>query len=234
MLKRIGIIAAMEEEAREILKLMKEVKQEQFFEKVFYVGTCQSFECILVQCGVGKVNAARTTQLLIDNFQVEAVINVGSAGALNVELDYGDVVISTACIQHDFDITCFHHPKGYITDLGVEIEADKNLVAIFEEATRDVQRVVKGKIATGDQFYNSPEIKQTLREEFKAECDDMEGAAVAQVCFLCQKPFVVIRSISDKPKSKEKVDFYEYLEMASKRCAKIIERGLAIWQDQAF
>ncbi|MBQ9279998.1 MAG: 5'-methylthioadenosine/adenosylhomocysteine nucleosidase [Clostridia bacterium] len=215
-----GIIAAMQEEFDAIYEIMSKTKQIVYYEKEFMCGKIGDKNCILVLSGVGKVNAARTTQLMLDKFEVNAVINVGSAGALNEELGYGDIVLSTALVQHDFDITCFGHPKGYISDIGVEIKADDKLIEMFEKTS---MKVVKGTIATGDQFYNSPEIKRALRETFHAECDDMEGAAVAQVCMLCHVPFVVIRSISDKPKSEEKVDFYEYLELASKRCAKMIE-----------
>ena len=228
-MKKIGIIAAMDEEHDEILNIMHEVSQEKYFDKIFMIGKINSTGCILVKSGVGKVNAARTTQLLIDKFDVEAVINVGSAGALNENLNYGDIVISTACIQHDFDITCFNHPKGYITDIGVKIEANKEMVELIKSAINKIDssiNVIEGIVATGDQFYNSPEIKRNLRKTFDAECDDMEGAAIAQVCMLCNKPFVIIRSISDKPKSEEKVDFYEYLTMASKRCANMLKEAL--------
>ena len=223
-----GIIAAMDEEHQEILNIMENVQQEKIFEKEFLSGTINTSKCILVKSGVGKVNAARTTQLLIDKFNVQAVINVGSAGALNEKLNYGDLIISTSCVQHDFDITCFNHPKGYITDMGIEIKADDKLIKLLKEAAKKIDssiNVVEGIIATGDQFYNSPKMKQSLRKEFHAECDDMEGAAVAQVCMLCHKPFVIVRSISDKPKTKEKVDFYEYVTMASKRCATILKEA---------
>ncbi len=240
----IGIIAAMEEEAKEIKKTMQEygkIEEIHYYEKQFLKGKIENKNCVLVKSGVGKVNAARTTQLLIDYFSVDAIINVGSAGALNEKLDYGDIIVSTACIQHDFDITCFGHPKGYITDLGVQVKADETLVKRLEQVIQEqiteeklkikdekimTGKLVTGIIATGDQFYNSPEIKRELRKEFHAECDDMEGAAIAQVCYLCHIPFVIIRSISDKPKTKEKVDFYEYLEMASKRCAFLVREFL--------
>ena len=228
-MKVFGIIAAMDEEHEEILKIMKNIQKEKYFDKEFIIGNIKNTKCVLVKSGVGKVNSARTTQIMIDKFEVDAVINVGSAGALNEELNYGDLIISTSCLQHDFDITCFNHPKGYITDIGVEIEADEELVSKLEIASKKIDEnvnVVKGIIATGDQFYNSPEIKRNLRQTFNAECDDMEGAAIAQVCMLCEKPFVVVRSISDKPKSEEKVDFYEYLSMASKRCAEILNEAL--------
>lgn len=228
-MESLGIIAAMDEEREEILKIMKNIQKERHFDKEFMIGEIKNTKCILAKSGVGKVNSARTTQLMIDKFDVDSIINVGSAGALNDELNYGDIIISTSCIQHDFDITCFNHPKGYITDIGVEIKADEKLIEKVENASKKIDKrvnVVKGIIATGDQFYNSPKVKRDLRKLFNAECDDMEGAAIAQVCMLCNKPFVVVRSISDKPKSEEKVDFYEYLNIASKRCAEILYEAL--------
>lgn len=230
-MKYIGIIAAMDEEMMAIKELMSSIDECCYFGKVFYSGNIDDKKIVLVKAGVGKVNAASVTQLLIDKFDVECVINVGSAGAINYDLSYGDIVISTKLIQHDFDITCFDHEKGYITGIGREIEADEKLIEVFEKAINNVDsgiRVVKGVIATGDQFLNDAEVKKEIRREFNAECGEMEGAAVAQVCKLCDVPFIVIRSISDKPNSNEPIDFYKYLEMASKNCAKIVKEVMGI------
>lgn len=227
----IGIIAAMDEEMMAIKNLMNNINENTYFGRVFYLGEIESKKVILVKAGVGKVNAASVTQLLIDKFNAQCVINVGSAGAINYDLSYGDIVISTSLVQHDFDITCFDHEKGYITDIGREIKADEKLVDIFEKVINKVDssiRVIKGIIATGDQFLNDSEVKKEIRREFNAECGEMEGAAVAQVCKLCDIPFIIIRSISDKPNSNEKIDFYKYLEMASNNCAKIVKEAMRI------
>ena len=227
----IGIIAAMDEEMMAIKNLMSNINESTYFGRVFYLGEIESKKVILVKAGVGKVNAASVTQLLIDRFNVECVINVGSAGAINYDLGYGDIVISTSLVQHDFDITCFDHEKGYITDIGREIKADESLIDIFEKVINRVDsniRVIKGIIATGDQFLNDSDVKKAIRREFNAECGEMEGAAVAQVCQLCDIPFIIIRSISDKPNSNEKIDFYKYLEMASNNCAKIVKEAMGI------
>lgn len=228
---KIGIIAAMDEEMIAIKNLMSNITESTYFGRVFYLGEIESKNVILVKAGVGKVNAASVTQLLIDKFHVECVINVGSAGAINYDLGYGDIVISTSLVQHDFDITCFDHEKGYITDIGREIKANEDLVNTFEKVINKVDkdiRVIKGVIATGDQFLNKSDVKEEIRREFNAECGEMEGAAVAQVSMLCDIPFVIIRSISDKPNSNEKIDFYTYLEMASNNCAKIVKEAMRI------
>ena len=230
-MNQIGIIAAMDEEMVAIKNLMKNINESICLGRVFYSGEIESKKIILVKAGVGKVNAASVTQLLIDKFDVDCIINVGSAGAINYDLGYGDIVISTSLVQHDFDITCFDHEKGYITDIGREIKANEYLINTFEKVINKVDkniRVIKGIIATGDQFLNDAEVKKEIRLEFNAECGEMEGAAVAQVCMLCDIPFVIIRSISDKPNSNEKIDFYKYLEMASSNCAKIVKEAMGI------
>ncbi|MCI6676755.1 MAG: 5'-methylthioadenosine/adenosylhomocysteine nucleosidase [Clostridiales bacterium] len=227
-MKAIGIIAAMEEEMSAVKAKMTHIKTMSIYEKTFFTGFLSGKQCVLVECGIGKVNAARTTQLIIDHFSLICIINVGSAGALNYNLDYLDIVISTACVQFDFDLTVFGRKQGELPELGCYLTADTSLVSLMEKAIRltdSKHRIFSGIIATGDQFINDPEIKQTMHEQFHAECDEMEGAAVAQVCTLCHLPFVIIRSITDKPNSKEKVDFYEYLDEASARCACFLEQA---------
>lgn len=222
----IGIITAMDEETNEVKKVMENLEHFKIYDIDMYKGSISGKDCVLAKCGVGKVNAARTTQLLIEKNDVDCVINVGSAGALNPELDYGDIVISNKCIQHDFDITAFGHEKGYITDLGKYFDADEKLVEkcdnILKNMLKDEYKTVIGTVASGDQFQNDRNNKKEIYNEFNADCVEMEGAAVAQTCKLCDVPFIVIRSITDKSNENEHVDFYEYLQMASKRCADFI------------
>ena len=223
----IGIITAMDEETNEVKNVMENVEHSKIYDIDVFKGTISGKDCVLAKCGVGKVNAARTAQLLIEKNDLECVVNVGSAGALNPELDYGDIVISDKCLQHDFDITAFGHEKGYITDLGKYFEADKKLVekcdGILKNLLEDKYKTVIGTVASGDQFQNNRETKKEIYSEFNADCVEMEGAAIAQTCKLCNVPFIVIRSITDKSNENEHVDFYEYLQMASKRCADFIK-----------
>ena len=127
-MKKYGIIAAMQEEMQEIKKIMTQIEEQKIYELKFITGQINNTEVILVEAGVGKVNAARTTQILIDNFNIDAIINVGSAGSSNDELDIGDIVIGTKIVQHDFDITAFGHPKGYISNIGQFVESDNLLI----------------------------------------------------------------------------------------------------------
>ena len=227
-MQKIGIIAAEIQEMEAVKEKMQNIKETKFYNSTFYEGTISNKNCVLVRCGEGKVNAARTTQILIDKFEVDAVINVGSAGGLNPELDYEDIVVSTACIQHDFDITAFGREKGYIPNIEDKyIYVDKTLL---EKATKAIEqtnnKVIKGIIATGDEFVAGKEKREALYKEFKAECVEMEGAAVAQVCHLDNIPFIIIRSISDTVNGNDKIDFESYLDVVSKRCAEYLEKML--------
>ena len=127
-MKYIGIIAAMNEEVNAIKKIMTDISVKTIYELEFITGKINEKEVVLVKCGVGKVNAARTTQILLNNFEIEYVINVGTAGSLNKNIEIGDVVIGEKLVQHDFDITAAGREKGYITDVGKYFYSDKSLV----------------------------------------------------------------------------------------------------------
>lgn len=224
----IGIIAAMQEEMNEIKKIMNNVQEKNIYELKFYEGTINNKNIVLVESGVGKVNAARTTQVLIDNYKIDAVINVGSAGSANQELQIGDIVIGKTLVQHDFDITAFGHPKGYISNVGERIKSDENLIKSMEQTIENLQnkefKIKIGTIASGDIFCTEPKMKEKIRDKFNADAIEMEGAAIAQVCKLDNMPILVIRSISDSPNGNNNITFEQYLETASKRCAEILSQ----------
>ena len=231
-MKMYGIIAAMQEEMQEIKKIMIEIREEQIYELVFIEGKINDVNVVLVESGVGKVNAARTTQILIDQFEVEAIINVGSAGAANDELDIGDIVIGKKLVQHDFDITAFGHPKGFISNVGECVESDTKLIEKMEQTILGLQneefKIKVGTIASGDIFCTEIKMKEKIRNKFEADAIEMEGAAVAQICKLDNIPFIVVRSISDSPNGNNNITFDQFLEKASKRCAQIIKEFLNI------
>lgn len=229
-MNKFGIIAAMQEEMQEIEKLMTEKETQKIYELNFIKGKINNTEVVLVEAGVGKVNAARTTQILLDKFKVDAIINVGSAGSSNDELKIGDIVIGSKIVQHDFDITAFGHPKGYISNVGQFIESDDKLIKKMEQTISNMQdsefKIKIGTIASGDIFCTELKMKEKIRTKFNSDAIEMEGAAIAQVCKLDNVPFLVIRSISDKPNGDNHITFEEFLEKASKRCAKIIKEFL--------
>ena len=225
-MKDIGIIVAMKEELIEIEKILEDVKSEQKYDLTFFKGKIYNKNIILVESGVGKVNASRVAQILIDNYKVDSILNVGAAGALDPDLNIGDIVIAEKLIQHDFDITAFNHDKGYITGVGDYIECDKSLVEDIFNSAIDIEdeafKVEKGIIATGDIFCTDINMKDKIYVKFHAKCVEMEGAAIAQVCYLDRVPFLVIRSISDSPNGNNAITFDKFVELASKRCANIL------------
>lgn len=227
---KIGIIAAEQEEFESILEEMKEEDRKDIYELTFVKGKIKEKTCILVKGGVGKVNAARATQILIDKFKPDYIINVGVAGGLNPMLNIGDIVIGETLVQHDFDITAFGHTKGYIPGVGDKIYSDEYLINKIEEAIGNQEERVynyeKGVIASGDIFCTEIPMRDKIYAKFNAECVEMEGAAIAQVCSLCNVPFVVIRSISDTPNGKNEVTYQQFIELASKRCANILKEFL--------
>ena len=229
-MNKFGIIAAMKEEMQEIEKIMDEKKISKIYELNFIKGKINNTEVVLVEAGIGKVNAARTTQILIDNFEINYVINVGSAASANDELEIGDIVIGNKIVQHDFDITAFGHPKGYISNVGQYIESDNSLIQKMEQVISNMQnnefKIKIGTIASGDIFCTELPMKEKIRSKFNAEAIEMEGAAIAQVCKLDNIPFIIIRSISDKPNGNNHITFDQFLEKASKRCSIIINNFL--------
>lgn len=229
-METLGIIAAMQEEVKEIENIMIDKEYKNIYELCFIQGKINNTQVVLVEAGVGKVNAARTTQILIDKFDIRGIINVGAAGSGNDALQIGDIVIGKKLVQHDFDITAFGHQKGYISNVGQFIESDKSLIEKMENTISKMKNnefnIKIGNIASGDIFCTEVKMKEKIREKFEADAIEMEGAAIAQVCKLDNIPFIIIRSISDTPNGTNNITFDTFLEKASKRCAKIIKEFL--------
>ncbi|MDO5557334.1 MAG: 5'-methylthioadenosine/adenosylhomocysteine nucleosidase [Clostridia bacterium] len=221
----MGVITAMEEELNAIKSKLSNIQEISIFDIVFYKGIKSEKKYILCKSGVGKVNSARTAQILADNFKLDYIVNIGSAGALNDNLQIGDIVIGKNLVQHDFDITAFGHEKGYITDTGKIFKSDLSLINKYEGYIKNNNlqyRGVIGTIASGDIFCTNVDMKNKIKQKFNADCVEMEGAAIAQVCTLNNIPFLGIRSISDTPNGNNQIDFNKFLELASERCATLL------------
>ena len=199
--KVLGVIGAMEEEVEILKSKMTIAETEVIAGMEFYKGTFEGKDIVLVRSGVGKVNMATCTQILIDKFNVTALINSGVAGTLNPSLEQGDIVISTEAVQHDFDTTVFGDPLGEISRLGVTFfEADQDMIEIAKEASKNVPEVTvkEGRIASGDQFVAGGEIA----ERIKSKCvtimpKNMSTAALEEKLRLGENP-VVGRISEDK------------------------------------
>ncbi len=229
-MKKIGIVVAIEEEMKAILNIMSETKVEQVYNLRFIEGKIQQIECVLIRSGVGKVNAARATQIMISKYDLQYVINIGVGGSINPLLDIGDVLIAKQVVQHDFDVTAFGHSKGYISGVGDKIECDIQLVNEIEQIIQSIPersyKIKMGVIATGDIFCTEVWMKDKIRAKFDADVVDMECAAIAQVCYLDNIPFIGIRGISDTPNGKNSKTFDENVKVVSKRCSNILKEIL--------
>ena len=220
----IGIVAAMESE----ITAIKDAEDTEEIETVagmeFCVGTIGTCRVVVVECGMGKVNAAVATELLIERFGADAIINIGCAGSLNDTLDIGDFVVSTEVVQHDYDVSAVGYEKGEIPYTGlVSFPADEELITLACEAIAAAapeRQVVKGRICTGDQFISESEQKSTIIDSFGGECAEMEGAAVGQTAYLNGIPFVIIRAMSDNADSA--ADFTEYVDEVTREGAEVV------------
>lgn len=220
----IGIVGAMEEE---IISLKNEVENfsvENIADIDFFIGNLFGKKIVLTKCGIGKVNAALCTTILINKFNVSKIVFIGVAGAVNKELKVGDIVISQDLIEHDFDTTIFGEEFGQIPRMKEwRFRADKNLIDLAScVCNKNNLNFVIGRILSGDQFINSSEKVEWFRKQFAGDAVEMEGAALAHVCCLFNIPFVVIRSISDNADNSSHVDFKEFCLLAAENSKKII------------
>lgn len=221
----IGLIGAMDAEIELLLGQLE--NQEQIVKAgiSYLTGGIQGKRVVVCKSGVGKVNAAVTTQILIDTFGVSKVVFTGVAGALHPQLDIGDIVISASCLQHDMDVSPLGFARGVIPYQEVsDFPADAALVQLAEEACKalSVERYVVGKVLSGDQFIASRDTVKLLHEQLDGACAEMEGAAVAQVCYMNDVPYVVIRSMSDKADGSAHINFPEFTAKASERSYDIV------------
>lgn len=224
-MNKLGIIFAMEKELEELLKIVELENKYTIFDLTFYECKLNNKDLVLAESGIGKVNAARCTQIMIDNTKVDCIFNIGVGGSISNDVDICDLVIGEKLVQHDFDITAFNHEKGYIPNIGkVFIESDPYLIKLAEETEIDTKKH-KGVIASGDIFCTEKNMSDKIASKFKALCVEMEGASIAQVCYLSHIPFLVIRSISDSPnKGNNKLTYQEFLEISSKKVANYLKK----------
>lgn len=214
----IAVIAAMDKEVEAIVSILDD---HEHFEKSgieFDKGNLEGKSVIVMKSGVGKGNASMATTILLENFNVEAVVNIGTAGGLDPCQQVLDAVISTRVVQHDMDTSAVDGDEG----IGLYFDADKDLADICVDALSALDiHVYQGLVASGDQFIAREDQLERLHTYFpKAICAEMEAGAIAQVCTHYHVPFVVLRSLSDVAHNKDShMDFLTYVGHASKRSA---------------
>lgn len=222
----LGIIGAMDVEVDSLKAAMNNAKISTIAGMEFYCGNIFDKDVVVVKSGIGKVNAAMCTQILIDNYKVDSVINTGVAGSLNNDINICDIVVSKMAQQHDIDVTPLGYEKGIIPDMETSIfEADNNLIKLAKECVASAGihvNVFEGKVVSGDQFVGTMEAKNQLREMFDGDCTEMEGAAIAHVASLNKVPFLVIRAISDKADGGAEMDYPTFEKKAADNSVKLL------------
>ena len=224
-MKTIGILGAMDEEVALLKASLEDVQEITWKHLTFYRGTLHSMDVILVKCGIGKVAAALATTALIDKFSPDAVVNTGSAGGFDQSLNIGDLVIASHVIHHDVDLTHFGYALGQCAGMPPEYNCNQQLIEAATNAATQLTTIqsTSGLICTGDAFIGSDEAVAELRSKFSdMKAVEMEGAAIGQVCYMLEVPFLVIRSLSDIAGKTSTISFNEYLETAAKHSAQLV------------
>jgi len=222
---KIGIIGAMVEEIELLHQNVKNVQQSTIAGVTYYEGTFHGQAIIYCKSGVGKVNAAICTQVLL-SMDVDCVWFTGVAGALDPRLNVGDIVISSSALQHDMDVTALGYAKGVIPFQEVsDFVADESLVKLAVQASEALfqNRTVVGRVVSGDQFIASVDKVKELHEVFGGACAEMEGSSVAQVCYANSIPFIIIRSMSDKADGSADISYTDFVVEAANNSYAIID-----------
>ncbi len=228
----IGIICAMKIEVDGLKELMENPKTTEKAGLEFISGKIFDKDVAILECGIGKVNAAVGTQIMIDLFSPDVIINSGIAGSLSKELIVGDIVISTDCVEHDINTVALDEPRGQISFTGeqrIDIPADKETCDKLYECCQGLgSHVRKGRIATGDMFVSVISQREFIAHEFGALCCEMEGGAVGHVCYMNKVPFAILRSISDDLKFHKGTDFEQFSQLAADRTIKAMKKFIQI------
>ncbi len=228
----IGIIGAMEEEVAALKEAMEVQETIEQASMVFLRGELCGKDVVIVRSGIGKVNAGICTQILADRFGVDRLINTGIAGSLDAKIDIGDIVISTDALHHDMDATEFGYPVGQVPRMEtLSFPADEELVKKAVKASEKVNpdiHTFTGRIASGDQFIASREVKEKIIQNFHPLCVEMEGAGIAHAASLNQISYVIIRAISDKADNSAHVDYPTFERQAIAHSVRLVKELLTL------
>lgn len=222
----LGIISAMSEELEILLKDMNVESTVTKANMTFNKGVLWGQNVVAVVSGIGKVNAAVCTQILVSEYSVDKIINVGVAGGIGKEIYPGDVVVAENLVEYDMDTTAFGDPHGQIPRMDTfDFKCDDELITLAKKACEKISSINSfvGRIVSGDTFVASIEKIKWLEEEFNALSCEMEGASIAHVCYLNNIPCVVIRSISDNANNGAHMDFEKFTPIAVKNSTSILK-----------
>ena len=231
---KVGVIGAMELEVSALKRQIEGISVKKKAGMEFCEGVIGGTDVVVVRCGIGKVNAALCVQILCDDFKVTHIINTGVAGSLNNDLNIGDILISRDAVHHDVDVTIFSYKIGEVPQLGIrEFPADAHLIEVAEQSIKETQPDLNyriGRVASGDQFISSSEVKDRIIRDFEADCAEMEGAAIGQVAYLNKIPYLVIRAISDNADDSAGIDYDTFEKQAIENSAKLMIAMAAVYE----
>ncbi|PRY83941.1 5'-methylthioadenosine/adenosylhomocysteine nucleosidase [Alkalibacterium olivapovliticus] len=227
---KLGIIAAMEQELKVLTDQLDNMTQTTIANQHFYEGQIEQVQVVLVQSGIGKVNAAIATTLLINSFKADSIINTGSAGGIGNGLKVGDLVIATELTYNDADARAFGYSFGQIPQMPELYDADAHMIGIIGEAAEASNwRVKNGLIVTGDSFISSKDKINEIRQHFsEALVTEMEGTAVAQTCYQFNIPFAVVRAVSDVADEEASLSFNDFIDLAGQKSADMVIQFLKL------
>lgn len=222
----LGIIGAMDEEVEKIKGQMQDVKVLSRASMDFYEGVVNGCPAVVVRSRIGKVKAAMCTQILVDEYGIDAVVNTGIAGSLDASIAIGDIVLSTDAVEHDMDAVAFGYPPGQIPRMDtLSFPAGERLRIVAKEICEKVNpdiHVFEGRVVSGDQFISDRERKNWLLKNFAGYCTEMEGAAIAHAAYLNRVPFLIIRAISDQADDSASVDYPAFEAKAIEHSVKLV------------
>ncbi|WP_397539396.1 5'-methylthioadenosine/S-adenosylhomocysteine nucleosidase [Rummeliibacillus pycnus] len=222
---KIAVIGAMEEEVELLRNTLENTSTKTIANSEYTEGTYAGHDIILLKSGIGKVNAAMSTTVLLNEYKPDVVINTGSAGGYDENLEVGAIVISDEVRHHDVDATIFGYEIGQVPQMPAAFKSYEKLMKLAEEAVTEIgeHQYAVGLITTGDSFMNDPERVEIVRGYFPTmKAVEMEAAAVAQVCYQFGTPFVVIRALSDIAGKESNISFDEFLPVAAKHSTQIV------------
>lgn len=223
-MRKLGIIGAMSVEVEMLKERMEDKVVSNRAGMEFCEGTLLGLPAVVVQCGVGKVNAAMCAQILCACYGVTHVVNTGIAGSLCADLDIGDLVVSRDAMYHDFDCVHFGYEMGKVPGMDVvAFPADDMLLGYAFAASEAVNpgHTKVGRVASGDLFVAAKEAKNAIIAKTAALCTEMEGAAIAHTAYRNHIPFVILRAISDKADDSAQMDYPTFEAIAARRCAEV-------------
>lgn len=225
----IGILCALEPEIEELLKNLEGAEHRKLCGYDYVTGVLRGKKVVLCKCGVGKVNAAVCAQTMALTWPMRLIINSGVAGALREPLEIGDICVATDLVQHDVDTTAVGDPAGFVSTVEQTYFrcAEWAVEGILRAAKQiDGVRVLPARIASGDQFVWEQSVKDRIIRLFDASAVEMEGGAIAQVCFINGIDCAVIRVISDSSSGKHQMEYREFLPMAAHTSASVVMKFL--------